>query len=214
MTFWGMFCYIAKEDCGLFSLGKEKTVLENFSVENLAVVLFVITFFLLIIAIRWTIRQETQDEYSEAEKRRQILSEKKRQWNQKVDKAKENLVGANWRDPIGKTEFVRDLFGDEVPQYLWYELDDLTAEEVAEIYEIFWPSSGRSFGDFEAHSMLRIRRAEVFQAEIKLSTGKSLPLEQIGHAQFWELIDDDGFPDGTVLFSMKGFYKNTKTVTN
>ena len=139
--------------------------------------------------------------------------EEKKDWNDCVVRAKHHLVGESWRDSDGKTEFVRELFGDKVPQYLWYEFNGLTAEETLEVRELLWPERKEwhlgHFGDLEGHQKLRIRNAEVFLPELKLKTGKVLPLEQIGYADWWDLVGDDKggiFPNGIVVFSLKGFY--------
>ena len=84
-----------------------------------------------------------------------------------------------------------------------------------------WPSRKEwhlgYFGDLEGHQKLRIRNAEVFLPELKLKTGEVLPLDQIGYADWWDLVGDDKeegvFPDGVVLFSAKGFYPQRETVS-
>jgi hypothetical protein len=132
----------------------------------------------------------------------------KREWNRKVQLAKCHLVGAkDWRDSYGKEEFVKELYGDTVPQYLWYAFSRLNEGETSEVVKIFWANSYPNFGDLEGHSMLRVRNAKAFHAEVKLCSGKVLVLEQIGHAQWWE-DPAEGFPVGVVRFSQEGFCEN------
>lgn len=140
---------------------------------------------------------------AELEVDRARWAEERRQWNSRVQVARRHLNANDWRDPFGKANFVYELFGDSVPQYLWYEFSGLTAEETAECWAMFWPGSRPNFGDWEGHEMLRVRNAEVFLPEVRLSTGRVLPLEQIGHAQWWDA--GEGFPVGCVRFSREGF---------
>ena len=169
-----------------------------------------IVFLLLWLKFDYSPRKKKSREYQmEFDQREKERRQRKLEWNQRVCHAKRHLVGAkDWRDPHGKNEFVRELFGDKVPGYLWYEFNGLTADETAEVLKIFWPPGRPSFGDLEGHRNLRIRNAKVFVPEIQLNVGKTLALDQIGHVQYWETIDEDGFPDGAVLFSLKGFYEN------
>ena len=104
-------------------------------------------------------------------------------------------MGASWRDPEGKEEFVNELFWG-VPQYLWYEVGrKLTKEDIDKIVDFFWGGQGCSFGDLEMHRTLRVRNAKKFTA---LLLGE-FPLRQIGHIQDMSAVprsDDPGAQTG------------------
>lgn len=148
-------------------------------------------------------KQEANEWDLELANYRAQRQQEKIDWNQRVQTVKRHLVGKDWRDPAGKEEFVKELFGDEVPDYLWYEFKHLNEEEVQQVCDFFW--DGRpSFGDLEPHRNLRIRNAKRFTAMLL----DKYPLDQIGYDNFWETPEGDGFPTGVVLFSSKGFYEN------
>lgn len=143
---------------------------------------------------------------SEVDRARSV--QKELTWNARVRHATRHLVGAkDWRDAVGKREFVQELFGDKVPQYLWYEFSGLTAEETGEVWNLFWGGQP-GFGDLEGHGKLRIRSAKVFLTEVRLSTGKVLALEQVGHAGYGKFTDEP-FSEDCVLLSREGLYPNT-----
>ena len=177
------------------------------------VVIFVVVVLFILSASPRVLRERAEKKRQQEEWRLQAEANRarwdgeRREWNRKVSLAKRYLTGTNWRDHDGKIEFVQELWGgDKVPQYLWYEFSGLTAEETAECWKLFWPHSRPCLGDWEGHSMLRVRNAKVFLAEVMLSTGKVLVLEQVGHAQWWA--SGEGFPVGCVRFSRNGFYPN------
>ncbi len=145
------------------------------------------------------------------EKRDRITEEwiaKRKEWNEKVNIAKKHLNGDNWRDPDGKENFVRELFGERVPQYLWYEIPEgvkLTQQEINEIVSQFWDKIP-SFGDLEMHRTLRVRNADHFTPML---LGK-FPLVQVGYINLGGFIDENEFPEGVVVFSIEGFYPQSQ----
>ncbi|MDD2913102.1 MAG: hypothetical protein PHH17_02335 [Candidatus Pacebacteria bacterium] len=148
-------------------------------------------------------KEETRRRVEEMKSWHMEARKKKVEWNKKIRSAKHLLESAkNWRDPEGKEDFLRELYGG-VPQYLFYEISrDLTDEEVQKIVLFFWGDEGGSFGDLERHNSLRVRNAKRFTALLL----EEFPLIQAGHCQAWETTDEDGFPEGVVLFSAEGFY--------
>jgi len=137
----------------------------------------------------------------ELENHREQRRQEKIDWNRKVQSAKRHLVGKDWRDSTGKEEFVKELFGEEIPQYLWYEFERLDEEEAQQVMDFFWDGNP-SFGDLEPHKKLRVRNGKRFTVNLL----DKCPLEQIGYSGPWDSIDDIGFPTGVVLFSLEGFY--------
>ena len=119
-------------------------------------------------------------------------------WRDKIADARCLLSGGNsWRDPVGKAAFVRQVFGEGVPSYLWYEVtEDLSPEDVKAICLMFWGGQPQ-FGDFEMHRSLRIRNAKHFLSEIVLDDGRRFPLRQVGHA---DIFFEEGDPD-VIVFS-------------
>lgn len=153
-------------------------------------------------------RKEEQDKWRrQAEADRARWAEEECDWNRRVrEVAVKFLSGVeDWHDPKGKEEFVRELWGDKIPQYLWYEFDGLSAEETAEVFKIFWPTGRPSFGDLEGHRNLRIRNAEVFIVDVYLSTGTVLVLDQVGYAGYGKFTDEP-FPTNCVSFSQLEVY--------
>lgn len=134
------------------------------------------------------------------------LEKEQQEQKAKIEEAKKLLKGKNWRDPAGKKEFVQALYGDVVPEYLWYEIGDLrpSNEELKFLKHFFWGERGPSFGDIELHRsmnrgirvLLRIRKPKKFIEEIVVG-GKPCPLHQIGHSDIF------GFGQGgpTCIFS-------------
>lgn len=156
-------------------------------------------------------RIATQEEWRrQAEADRARWADEEHSWNRRVREAAIKFLAdaKDWRDPVGKHGFVQELFGDKVPQYLWYEFSDLTAEETSEICDLFWAGQP-SFGDLEGHHNLRVRNAKVFLAEVRLSTGKVLALDQVGYAGY-KKFTDELFPTNCVSFSRVD-YPNVKT---
>ena len=147
-------------------------------------------------------RERARKMAKESIKWREQSIAKKKEWNQKVNSAKKRLKGASWEDPAGKEEFVKELFGDKIPRYLWYEVNrKLTQEDSKKISEFFWDGD-MSFGDLEMHRTLRVRNARRFTAMLL----DEFPLVQIGYMEFWDSVDEHGFPTGSVIFSVEGFY--------
>lgn len=187
----------------------------------LVVVLLVILFVAICIFVAFWMNQQEElviqkEVDARFDERKTKHQEKIRQWNLQINDAKKYLVGTDWRDPAGKKEFIFELFGT-IPTYLWYEFDELSDEEMVQIKKIFWPSKNEwdinCFGDYEAcKRSLRIRNPEVFQSEIRLSSGKVLPLSQVGYCDFWGF-EGEGFPQGVVIFSAKGFYPQNAELT-
>ncbi len=133
---------------------------------------------------------------------------KRKEWNEKVNIAKRHLKGDNWRDPNGKEEFVRELFGEKVPQYLWYEIPGgikLSSQEINRIISQLWEEFP-NFGDLEMHRTLRVRNADYFIPMLL----DEFPLVQIGYINLGGFIDENEFPEGVVVFSVEGFYPKTK----
>lgn len=181
-------------------LRKEKAMLE------LAVVVFFLASSLLALRIFARLqkkREETKKRVEDMKSWHKEARKRKVDWNDKVRSAKHFLQGAkNWRDPEGKEDFLKELY-EGVPQYLFYEISrDLTEEEVKKIVLFFWGDNGGNFGDLERHLSLRVRNAKRFTPLLL----NEFPLLQAGHCQPWETTDKDGFPEGVVLFSAKGFY--------
>ena len=109
-----------------------------------------------------------------------------RPWLDKLESLKHLLTGEDWTSPDGKKEFVRQIFGDRVPMYLWYVMSEKLSDiEVRYIVTLFWPTSEPTFGDVELHGKkLRIRNAEKFLSEVELFDNTKLPLCQVGYSQF------------------------------
>jgi len=131
--------------------------------------------------------------------------EREERWIQQVEKNRHLLVGETWRNPCGKAEFVSALYGDKIPDYLWYSLgqeirlasseddDGLELERI--IKTLFLPGENLSFGDIEfyhsaypeAGLLLRIRNAKNFASEIRCN-GNIFPLYQIGNAEMFSQV--------------------------
>lgn len=125
------------------------------------------------------------------------------EWNKKVNRAKQHLKGADWRDPAGKLEFITELYGNDIPDYLCYEVKrPLTEEEVREIVDFYWDGEPNPEG-IETRQNLGIRNPRRFTPMLL----DEFPLIQVGYIPWWESIDEHGFPDKTVLFSAEGFYQ-------
>ncbi len=52
------------------------------------------------------------------------------------------LTGSSWQDSDGKLEFIREVYGRKIPQYLFYflgdDIDELSRNDWDEIIRIFW----------------------------------------------------------------------------
>ncbi len=166
--------------------------------------LFLFVAWLLVLIFEWLMSKKLISKQLKSEEQECCVRhrEKRRDWNRRVQSVKRHLAGVkDWCDSEGKAEFVAELFWEEIPIYLWYEFERLTIAEAQKVVDFFWDGSP-NIGDIECHHMLRIRNAQKFTPEL---LGK-FALEQIGRLQFWETIDGDGFPTGTILFSAEGFY--------
>lgn len=125
---------------------------------------------------------------------REKLAKKMANWQQKVAAASHLLTGQDWRDPAGKTEFVQAVYGEAVPEYLWFALDDGVAEDQAwdDVVALFWGEGNRPQpGDLELHRSgnkeiglaLRVRFPKNFAPEFCLGD-KVCPLYQTGYSYF------------------------------
>jgi len=124
----------------------------------------------------------------------QRISKELADWQQQVASASHLLTGTDWRDPAGKLEFVKAVYG-QVPEYLWYTLGEGMFEEQAwdGVEGIFWGAerSRPQPGDLELHRSgsheiglaLRVRFPKNFVAEFHLGD-KVCPLYQTGYSYF------------------------------
>ena len=120
------------------------------------------------------------------------LKEEREEWRNRIDNSKHLLTGISWQDSEGKREFIEELFGYHIPDFLWYAVGKfttpLTEEELKEISRIFWYgevpfSCGYEFiktHDPEIGTALCIRNAKDLVAEVIVG-GKVCPLYQIGN---------------------------------
>lgn len=124
---------------------------------------------------------------------------------QKINGAHHLLTGVSWRDSAGKEDFVRDVYGDEPPRYIWYALGDnqLSEEENEALAQLFYLNSDPRWGDLELHrsinkelgTVLRVRNPQRVVAEITVG-GQACPLYQTGHRDHWARTG----PEPIVLF--------------
>lgn len=134
-----------------------------------------------------------QKEFSKASSEFDKINEELKEWKKKIADALHFLKGSSWRDSSGKEQFVKTLYEEKIPDYLWYAIgfNRATGEEFLEICRFFWNRDDAEFGNFEVHvschkeigKALRIRDAKRFAAEITFG-GKKCPLYQIGHSMF------------------------------
>lgn len=120
----------------------------------------------------------------------QQMQARHQELQRRVDDAKHLLVGKSWRDATGKKEFVEALYGCDVPQYLWYEIGDMSPskEEWEPIFDLFWFGCSPGFGYFKLHeamhngvgTLVQIRNPHKFADEI-IVAGRVCPLYQIGY---------------------------------
>jgi len=114
-----------------------------------------------------------------------------RQWDRATRSAASRyLVGKDWMDLEGLPEFMRELYGQNLPDCLWYAFMDeknepLTEDEYAQICQMFWQTVRAGFGDMEVHGrVLRIRSPRVIMDGIYLPGRPALRLCQIGYATY------------------------------
>lgn len=158
-------------------------------------------------------REEKRRRLAEWAREREEFSAKlkaeKEAWERKIAHARRLLTGDSWRDPVGKEEFVHEVYDGKIPGYLWYALGEkrLTREDCKEIAKFFWGESVSGFGDLEFHGSyysaqgvtraLRIRDPKRFAAELVVGDAK-YPLYQTGVNQpFFETYGDK---DAAILF--------------
>lgn len=146
-------------------------------------------------------RRRNQEFKTWMKKTGERIATRRAKWQQKIAGVRHLLTGATWRDLDGKSDFVKTLFGDGMPDYLWYAVGELQMreEEMACICSHFWPEKGPAFGDIELHksqneglgALLRIRSPKEFSANIIVG-GHVCPLYQIGAADFFGELDEGG----------------------
>jgi len=129
--------------------------------------------------------------------------ERKERWEERVEKNRHLLTGETWRDPDGKAYFVSALYGNNVPDYLWYSIgtnirlvsneDGGGVQLVRTIELLFFPNKIPDFGDIEFHYsnysevglLLRVRNARNFAIEIEYY-GSIFPLYQVGLSEMFD----------------------------
>ncbi len=103
---------------------------------------------------------------------------------------------APWHSPDGKADRIKAIWGDNVPDYLWYAvLNPLTKEQQLEIIalvenEMFAADNRPDFGSIEWHfgkvpategkTELRVRGADKLLLSLEIK-GVTLPLHVVGH---------------------------------
>lgn len=139
---------------------------------------------ILIGVAQWARRQPKQTDEDQA--RGEYLKEIQA-WEAKIEQFR-HLLGDDIKSAEGKAEFVKALYGDEVPMYLWYGIpSEVQAGDGPKICEMFWGENGPHFGDFERHGDgLRIRNPKVFLPEIVLGERKFF-LYQVGYTHFGDM---------------------------
>ena len=161
-------------------------------------------------------RKEQENSIAGLEETFDQYRKEKEEWQERIYSLSHLLKGSSWQDSVGKEEFLRELYGDDLPQYLWYAVNGRRAsqKELRRIYETFWGKKEPSFGDFEelvsynseVGTVLRIRNPENFAAEITVG-GKTAPLYQAGHSMFGE--DEKRCVSFLSLYNEKTLSENT-----
>jgi len=168
-------------------LEKEKVMID--ATVAISMMLFVV-YIILSTILNDDVKKQKQ---SEDKTSQSPTDKKRREWQAKIARFKHLLTGSSWREPEGKKDFVGALFDDEVPDYLWYALNNkkISPRDFSKICDIFWGEECPRFGDFEFHQSLnrqvgtglRIRNPKNFSAEITID-GHKCPLYQIGYSMF------------------------------